>query len=233
VAATPTTPSAATAGSPARGRGGSEPPAHARRRRNIPLTIFGVLVVAGCALAFAVTSLHAGRGRQVLAMSRSVPAGHALTGGDLMAVRVTAPPSVHLVGSGERASVIGQPAAVRLAAGSLLTREALGAGPQPAAGEAVVGVALRPGRYPPGLAAGARVRAYAVPAESAAGSAAPQGLTQAALPIGDAAVLDVHDDQDGGGVVVELQLRADEVPAVTAAAATGTVALAMIPPQGE
>jgi hypothetical protein len=211
--------------------GGAEPPAHAGRHRNVPLVIFGVLLVVGCALVFAVTSLNTGGRRQVLAVSRAVPIGHVVTGGDLIVVRVAAPPSVHLIAGAERSSVIGRPAAVPLVAGSLLTREALGAAAVPPAGQAVIGVALKAGRYPPGVASGVRVEAYAVPGESAAG-AVQQSAAQAALPISEATVLSAQQGQDGGDVVVELQLPNDAVPAVTAAAATGTVALAAVAPRG-
>ena len=47
-----------------------------RRRRQVPWIVAGVLLVVGCALAFGVASVRASRGEQVLAVARSVPAGH-------------------------------------------------------------------------------------------------------------------------------------------------------------
>lgn len=206
-------------------------PAHVRRRRNVPLLVFGVLVVFGCALAFAVTSLNVGAGELVLAMSRDAPAGHVVTVGDLTVVRVNAPGSAHLISGADRSSVVGRPLAVPLAAHSLLTRDALGDAELPVVGRAVIGVGVKPGRYPPRLAAGAHVQAYTVPAQSV--ERAPQPVSdQAALPIGEATVLAVEQGQEGADAVVELQLSRDDVPQVTAAAAAGTVALVLVAPQG-
>jgi hypothetical protein len=192
--------------------------------------VFGVLVVVGCALAFAVMSLNAGGGEQVLAMSRAVPAGHVLATGDLTVVRVSAPGSVHLVPAAGRFGVVGRPVAVPLAARVLLTRDALGDSALPAAGQAVIGVAVKPGRYPPRLSPGAHVQAYTVPAQSAV-RVPQQSADQVALPIGEATVLGIDQGPEGGDVVIELQLSRDDVPQMTAAAAGGTIALALIAPR--
>ena len=225
------TTSTPTSGSSARIRGGgSDSPAHVRPRRNVPLVLFGVLVVAGCSLAFALTSLNTGGRQPVLAITRTVPAGHVLTDADLTVVRVHAPPSVPVIGQAEHSSVVGRPVAVPLVARSLLTREALGAVSTLAADQAVIGIAVKPGRYPPALTPGATVQAYAVPAEPAVRSST-QTADQVALPIGTATVLMVERGGEGGDAVLELQLLRDDVPQVAAAAASGSVSLALIAPR--
>ncbi|HZB32927.1 MAG TPA: SAF domain-containing protein [Streptosporangiaceae bacterium] len=190
------------------------------------MMVFGVLVVVGCALIFAVMSLRAGQRVPVLAMSRDIPAGQAVTNGGLMVVRVSVPSSAHLIGDGERSAVVGRPAAMPLAAGSLLTKEAVESASLPTVGQAIVGVDVKPGRYPPRLAPGSAVQLYTVPAASSGGAAQAPG--QIAAPLGEGTVLGVERGQNDGAAVIELQLPREEVPAVTAAAASGTIAIALI-----
>src|SRR6266540_2952726 len=54
------------------------PPA---RRRNLAWLLLGILLVAGCALAFPVTSLRESARQTVFALARDVPAGHVLQSG--------------------------------------------------------------------------------------------------------------------------------------------------------
>ncbi len=113
-----------------RRRARAETPVPVRRRRNVPLTLLGLLVVVGCALGFVVTSLHGRAG--VLAVTRTLPAGHVLVEGDLSVERVGAPSSVRLVPVGERSLVVGRPLAVPVVAGTLLTPALVGAAVFPA-----------------------------------------------------------------------------------------------------
>jgi len=70
--------------------------------------------------------------------------------------------------------VTGRTAAASLPAGSLLAAGDIGA-PGPARGLAQVGVALAPGRYPPGLAPGQHVEVLTAPPPGTAGPARPAG----------------------------------------------------------
>src|SRR5206468_3539630 len=96
---------------PPLGRSTPRPPlarAQGRRRRSAPLILVGLLLVLGCALAFAAMSLRAGGRHPVLALAHGVPAGHVLTSADLRVLRVGAPTSVHLVKAAEQAAVVGR-----------------------------------------------------------------------------------------------------------------------------
>jgi len=201
------------------------------RRRSGPLAAAGVLLVAGCALAFALTWLRAGDRTPVLAMSRTVAAGQVITAADLTVARVSADGPVSLIPSSQEAAVAGHVAATALPAGSLLTAGDVGAAP-PSAGQAILGVAVKAGQFPPDLAAGDTVDVLATPA--AGGSAGAGSSAQAALPVGRAIVVSVS-PQPGtpGTVVVELEVSQDAMPQVAAAAAAGQVDLATVSTGGQ
>lgn len=206
-------------------------PPPGRRRRNLPLTVSGLLLVAGCAAAFALMTVNAGDRRAVLVVRHDVPAGTVLTPDDIGTVHAAAPDSLHLITEAEQESVIGRATSVPLPARSLLTREALAQRAFPPAGQAVLGVALKPGRLPPGLVPGLRVQAYHVagdqPEQQAPEPSAGPG-SRPALPITVATVLAVRQERESDATVVEIQLPKDDVPQVAAAAAQGGVTLALV-----
>jgi hypothetical protein len=129
---------------------------------------------------------------------------------------------------------VGSTAAVSMPAGSLLAGSDIGT-PPPARGQVRLGVALKPGQYPPDLAAGQDVDVLATPATSASGSSSGSGGASAALPVGEAVVLSVSPataSSGSGDTVAELQVPADAMPQVAAANAAGQIALAAIPAGG-
>jgi hypothetical protein len=111
-----------------------------------------------------------------------------------------------------------------LPAGALLAPGDVGL-PAPGPGEQELGVALKPGQYPPDLSAGQTVDVLSAPASAAASSSSPA----AALPVGQAVVLAVVPSAAAGVTVVELRLSRNAVPQVAAVAATGQISLATIP----
>jgi hypothetical protein len=192
------------------------------RRRQLPLVVVGVLLVVGCALVFAEVSLRAGRGQEVLVVAEPVAAGQVVTAGDLRAVRLSAAGGVASVPAGDEQAVVGEPAAVALSAGSVLTRADVGAGAGVGAGFDVVAVALKPGAYPPDLSAGARVQVVPVASSSGSGSGAPTGSG----PVG-ATVLSVEAPSatSGSPAVVSLEVAGSDAGEVASLAAAGEVAL--------
>jgi Flp pilus assembly protein CpaB len=121
-----------------------------------------LLVVAGCAAAGALLVGSAGRTTEVLVAARSVPAGHPIGAEDLGTARISAA-GVRAIAAGDAGTVVGQTAAVPLVHGQLLNRDMLTRQTVPAAGEAMVGLALRPGQLPgAGLEPGDRVSVLAV-----------------------------------------------------------------------
>ena len=204
------------------------------RRRSVPLAAGGVVLVVVCALVFAEGFLRAGNRQPVLALAQPVTAGQVITSADLETVRVSAAGPVSLVPASREGEVAGSTAAVSMPAGSLLTGSDIGT-PPPVKGQVRLGVALKPGQYPPDLAAGQDVDVLATPASATTGSSSGSGSPGAALPVGQAVVLSVGlaSAADGGGdTVVELQVSADAMPQVAAANAAGQIALATIPAGG-
>jgi len=215
---------------------GPQPPGQAprrARRRSVPLAAGGVVLVVVCALVFAEGWLQAGHRQPVLALAQPVAAGQVITAADLETVRVSVAGPVSLVPASRQAEVVGSTAAVSLPAGSLLAGSDIGT-PPPVKGQVRLGVALKPGAYPPDLAAGQDVDVLATPAAAASGSA-PSGGAPAALPVGEAVVLSVSPaaaSSGSGETVVEIQVPADAMPQVAAANAAGQIALATIPAGG-
>ncbi len=203
------------------------------RRRSVPLAAGGVVLVVVCALVFAEGWLAAGHRQPVLALAQPVAAGQVITAADLETVRVSAAGPVSLVPASRQAEVVGSTAAASLPAGTLLTGSDIGT-PPPLKGQVRLGLALKPGAYPPDLAAGQDVDVLATPAAAASGSSS-SGAASAALPVGEAVVLSVSPaaaSSGSGDTVVEIQVPADAMPQVAAANAAGQIALATIPAGG-
>src|ERR1700756_174333 len=76
------------------------------RRRQMPWIVAGVVLVVGCALAFAVASVRLSKGSEVLAVAQPVPAGQALTAADLRIVRVSSAPGLDPVLAGGEGAVL-------------------------------------------------------------------------------------------------------------------------------
>ncbi len=83
--------------------------------------------------------------------------GERIQAGDLAVAEVSASDAVRPVPAAQRDSVVGRRAAVGLVPGTLLTREAVTSGPVLDPGKATVGLSLKPGRFPLGIAKGQRV----------------------------------------------------------------------------
>ena len=199
------------------------------RRRQRPWIVAGVLLVVGCALVFALASMRIGDRRPVLAVARAVPAGQVLTDTDISEVRIAAGDGIRPVPASQRRQVVGRTAAVPLVAGSLLTMGQVGPPSALAAGEAVVGLALKPGQFPPGLAPGARVRAIDTGAASTA-SASPSGDAGAVLARTAVVVAVSPPGMDGSATtVVSIKAASAEADRVAVAAAGGRAALVLLP----
>lgn len=201
------------------------------RRRSVPLAVAGVLLVLVCALVSASMWEQAGDRQPVLALARPVAAGSVITAGDLEIVRVSAAGQLSLVPASRQDSVVGSAAAESMSAGSLLTGSDVGAPPS-ASGQARLGVALKPGQYPPDLSPGQEADVLETPSSSP-GSGASGSAVQAALPVGQAIVLSVAPAAapgSSGETIAELQVPQDAMPAVAAASAAGQLSLAAVPP---
>lgn len=192
--------------------------------RRVPRS-FAVAVFAAVLGALLFASILSGldHRRTVLAVTRNVSAGDVLTAEDLRSVKVGADPGLALVGVDARRNVIGRVATVPLTAGSLLTSAQVGSASQLAAGEAVVGVLLEPGRYPPGLRGGDRVAVVSAPGGVAFSNDTPNTISSGVVESADPA-------PGSGGVVARLRLPAAAAPMVAGEAAARHVTLVLVPP---
>jgi len=198
-------------------------PMTAGRRRQVPLIVMGVLLVVGCALGFADTSLSLASHEDVLVVAQPLAAGQVLTTSDLRAVRVSTGTGLQVVPVGEEASVVGRPAAVPLVAGALLTAGEAGAGSPVGSGSDVVAVALKAGLFPPALAPGDRVQVVPVVTSSsstATASGSPVTATVLGVQLAPAA--------SNAATVFSLQVAKTDADGVASLAAAGEVSLVQL-----
>lgn len=190
------------------------------RHRQLPLVVAGVLLVLGGALAFTETALHLQSRENVLVTTAALAAGELLTPDDLRPVAMVPGNGLALVPASGEAGVVGRPLAVPLVAGTPLTSGEVGAPSPVTAGLDTVALLLKPGGYPPDLAAGDTVRV--VPVASSSSSGAPLSTT----PI-TATVLAINTASSvaNGGTIVTLQVSSADADGVASLAAAGEASL--------
>ena len=199
-------------------------------RRQLPLVVIGVLLVLGCALAFADASLHIGSREEVLVVAQPLSAGQMLTTADLQSAQVSTGSGVQVVPASEEASVVGRSVAVPLVPGALLTRTEVGSASAVGSDSDVVAVGLKSGAYPPDLAPGDRVQVVPV-SSSSSGSGSESGSTDATngTPV-SATVLAVQEatSESDNPTVFSLQVSKGDADEVAALAAAGQASLIQV-----
>lgn len=192
------------------------------RPRPSMLLVGLVLVLASVlgvgALVHSVSGEHA-----ILVMADTVPAGQVITASDLRVLNVSEDTGgLAVIDSSAEASVVGRPAAVTLLAGTPVMAGDLGPAQLPA-GEALMGVLVKPGQYPPSLAAGDTVEVIDT------GNASEPAPTSPGPPV-DATVtaIDLPEDSATSGEIVSLQLDSSDATHLAAAAATGSLTLVLV-----
>lgn len=217
-------------------RAGRGPWRAARRRRRMPFVALGGLLVIVCVLAYAYGAVTLGDRVQVLAVARAVAAGQAFTAADLRPVSAAQDPNVLLIPADQAVQVVGRTAVVPLLPGTLLTPALVGDAAFPPAGKVTASVAVKPGQYPQGLAAGARVTVYvAVNPAGGGGQPAPAATSTPASSAParvQAVVLSVDLAGDGQGATVITLLLDSGDGARLAAAPAGGVVLMQTAPEG-
>jgi hypothetical protein len=192
----------------------------------VPWIVAGVLLVVGCALAFGVASVRASQGEQVLAVARSVPAGHVVQPDDLQVVKVKPTAGLHPVPAASEASAVGRPAAVGLEAGTLLTPADVGVPSEGANGDTVA-VALKAGAYPPSLGPGGLVDVVPVVNSSSSGTTSVSGQSGSIRAL--VVSIDSALTASSADAVVSLQVNPADADQVAALAAAGEIALVELP----
>jgi hypothetical protein len=192
------------------------------RGRRPGLIAAAVVLIVGFALSGALLVSRAGDSTEVLVVSRAVPAGHVIESGDLSAVRLSG--SVRAIDAADLHTVVGSTAAVGLVGGQVLNRDMLTTAPVPAAGQSMVGLALKPGQFPAdGLAIGDRVLVVLLPgATDPAGS----GSAARAITVGD--LYGLRADSSGSDTLVTLIVPLDTANRILEQGAAGRVGLVKV-----
>jgi len=123
------------------------PPSGRRDRRPLILAASLVLIAASIAGFVSVYS-SAGRTTPVVVLVRPIAQGQLVTSADLGQADVSVPSAVGTIPVSEASLLSGKRAATALSAGSLLTPADITSAPSIAAGDAVVGLALKAGSLP-------------------------------------------------------------------------------------
>ena len=190
-------------------------PLFVARRRSVPHLALGALLVVVCATGFAVAATRLDHRHAVLALSRPVAVGDVLSASDLHDAYLDTGSGVDSIPASELNTIAGRTMAVSLPAGALLTPSELGSPATPAAGFAVAAELVKPGSFPPDLAAGAHVLLIATPGGASAappGGASTSGqLNASSWP---AIVLGVENLDNDQGTVLTVQITASDAPAL-------------------
>jgi hypothetical protein len=196
----------------------------AASQRSTPLALVGVASVVVGALVFFGIYTGIDTRQSVLVAARPVAAGQVVTSEDLRVADVAASEGTAVVPAAQIAAVVGQTAAVSLVPGAILAPSQLGASSGLQAGQAQVGVALKPGQAPLGLRKGSRVKVV-----DSGGAVAGEDI-EAVVLSSDAVVSDVGaTSASSATTVVSLSLAESDATAVAAAGVAGRVSLVVLP----
>lgn len=201
----------------------TSPPVRRERRWSVVALCIVLAVICALTAAWAVNS--ASDRTQVLAVARDVPAGQALTAGDVTVAEVSADAALSPLPAAQKSSVVGRRTAVDLRQGGLLLASQLAPGSGLGDDQEQVGVQVRRGMAPAGtLAPGDKVKAVTTPAQ---GDDLPKSDTAPeSMP---ATVVSVSRPDASGTVVVNLAVARDQGAFLATRAALGRVAIVREP----
>jgi hypothetical protein len=203
------------------GNGSGTVPSVVKARRRVPPTVVGLLVGALALGVFVVLTPAGSRSSPVLALARGVPAGDRLSASDLKVVSLQLPRDLAVIRAADVSSVVGQVAEVDLAAGELLAPGQVGA---PLGSMSEVGLVLKPGQYPPGVAPTDQVEVLNAPGsvDSTVTSGSASGTVLAPVAVVESVSPAATDPST---LLVGLRVSAAEAVTVAEAAAAGRVVL--------
>lgn len=200
----------------------SEPiaPAPKLRRRPILVAASIAAVCLGALLGVWAWSSTSNT-QEVVAVRNTVMRGQTIGQADLMAVQVGVDPGLRAISGAELPSLIGQRAAMDMAAGSLVTNEGVTATVVPPAGKSLVGVALSASLMPgEPLRAGDVVRIVSTSGQDGE-------ITQGQQVEIEASVVGLYPGAEEGKTVVSVLVPEARAGELAARAATGKVALVL------
>jgi hypothetical protein len=213
-------------------------------RRPVMALMSTVLIFASIAI-FADLYTNAGHRVPIVAVVQPVHQGQQISSSDLGEVEASISGSVHPIPYSDVGSVVGREAAVALVPGSILTTGDVSNATRIPAGDAIVGVALKPGQLPStGVVPGQQVMVVqtgppgspvpAFPSSSSSSSSTSSQPSSVGVLVPRAEVYDVASpgstSGDASTQLVSIQLSENLAPAVSVAAAAGEVSIIVIPP---
>lgn len=180
----------------------------------LPWIVLGVLLIAGCSLAFGVMAQELGARSAVVALARPLAQGVVVTPADLTSAEVAADPDVPLVAADDAARLVGRMTRAPLPAGTLASPALFGPpGVEVSAAHRVVGMALDTGEYP--IATVGPGDTVSVVRTAGTGAVLADGVV----------VVESAPDETTGQLFVSLAIGTADATAVAAAAAHGDVRL--------
>lgn len=187
----------------------------------------GVLAIVLAALGSATLFRAVGPSQEYLAVAQDVPAGAQLSSSDLRIVRINSSPGLDPVPASDVNQVVGQYAAVPMAAGTLVSAGQLTEERVPGPGEQLVAIGLAQERLPGGTLRGGDPVLLVATGGRQAAEADAEPLTFHAR---------VHDVQPGAGRgndrVVSLLVAERDGARVAALAAAGDLTVVLVPEAG-
>ena len=197
-----------------------------RVRRRWGLFAAMVLVVALGVLGNVWLLASTTSAQEVVAARSTIERGSVIAREDLMTVRIELDPSLHTVPGGDLAELVGQRAALDVAAGSLVTTEAVAETTVPADGYSLVGIGVAQARMPGvTLVAGDEVRVVATPQLATGTDTDATPMSVSAVVVGTQAGTDLTGA--GAQTIVTVQVPTADAAALAAMAATGNVVLVL------
>lgn len=195
------------------------PPPKLRRRPALVAAAVAAICLGALLGAWAWTATT--NTAEVLAARHTIPRGSVIDGADLERVRINADPALRPLPASSYDEIVGQRAALDIAARSLLTEESTASEALPPDGMSVVGVALTPAQAPGvPLQSGDRVRVVVTPGEGADAPAGSPSFSEAQV-VGDQL------DEATGLMIVDLLVPHADANVLAARVATGNVALVL------
>jgi hypothetical protein len=201
-------------------------PTTPRARRRWGLFAAMVLVVALGALGNVWLLASTTTAQEVVAARSTIERGTLIAREDLMTVRIELDPSLRTVPGGDLAGLVGQRAALDVAAGSLLTVESVTKSTVPPDGYSLVGIGVAQARMPGvSLVAGDQVRVVATPALATGTHADVTPASVGAVVVGTQAGTDATGA--GSQTILTVQVPTADAASLAAMAATGNVAVVL------
>ena len=215
-------------------------PVPARNRKPVLVLVSLVMVFSSIAV-FADIYASANRQTSVLIVTQPIQQGQKLSGTDLGEASVSISSGVSPIPVTDAKDLVGQRAAVTIPAGSLLTAGDLTDSQPIVAGDAVVGMALKPGQLPAsGVESGDEVMivqtaSLGAPLDSPASTGGISGGVRAitGVLVPEALVFDVEgppaDSASSVSQLVSVEVSSTLAAAVSTAAAADQVSLVLLP----